>query len=78
MGTPQRLHGEDGTGVAAGNEFVEVGIVVSGSGAVAVAEPGELVVLSDVAFVMVAVATDGAACVVGSGVAAEVLGVSLC
>jgi len=75
---PQRDYGEDGTGVAGGKAFVEVGMAVSGSGAVAVVEDGELDVLSDGLLVRGAVATDGAAWVVVSGVAVEVLGVSLC
>jgi hypothetical protein len=75
---PQRDYGEDGTGVAGGKAFVEVGMVASGSGVVAVAESGELLVLADGLLVRGAVATDGAAWVVVSVVAVEVLGVSLC
>jgi hypothetical protein len=74
----QQRYGEDGRGVAAGNEFVLVGIVVSGSGAVAVVEDGELDVLSDGVLVRVAEAVGGAACVVVSGVVVDVPGVSLC
>jgi hypothetical protein len=74
----QRYYGEDGTGVAGGKAFVEVGMVASGSGAVAVTESGELLVLADGLLVRGAVTTDGAAWVVVSVVAVEVLGVSLC
>ena len=74
---PQRYYGEDGTGVAGGKAFVEVGMVASGSGAVAVVEDGEFDVLSDRLLVTGAVATDGTAWVVVSGVV-EALGVSPC
>ncbi len=74
---PQRHYGEDGTGVAGGKAFVEVGMVASGSGAVAVTESGELLVLADRSLVRGAVATDGVAWVVVSNVAVKGLGVSL-